>query len=256
MKINAYRTVKHPMELVPASNRRQWMDETPYQYAYRCLPLQIANANGWELRAPSEILISWNGGNHKQDLTVHFENDEIWNYAASSFGSGIVTFHPGYLFKTIGDVKYDLLVTGLANHWYDFMVPLTGVVETWWNPATFTMNYKLLQPGTYQIRKGDPLVFLTLLPHELPEIEATICQMKDDPDVWREYHDWSAKRTRTIRALEHMDQTGEGVDGIDPANPATHWEKDYFRGKSRDGSRVEEHHTKRRYPSFSKEKEG
>ena len=33
----------------PAPARRDWMDATPESFAYRCLPLDIANAHGWEL---------------------------------------------------------------------------------------------------------------------------------------------------------------------------------------------------------------
>ena len=33
----------------PAPHRRDWMDESPDRYAYRCLPLAIANTHGWEL---------------------------------------------------------------------------------------------------------------------------------------------------------------------------------------------------------------
>lgn len=250
MKIIAYKTVPEPMGLRPASNERQWMDETPHKYAYRCLPLQIANASGWELTAPADLVVSWNGGFHKSDLQVHFSSK--WEFAASSFGAGIVTFHPGYLFKTIAvdEPKYDLLVTGLPNFFYDWMTPLTGIVETWWNPATFTMNWKLLRPGTFTIPKGSPLVFIMPIPHEMPEIEAVVMNIKDDPETFDKFRSWSKKRNETIKALEHMEKTREGINGVEPSNPSTHWEKDYFRGQDRDGKRVEDHHTKRRLPPF------
>ncbi len=33
----------------PAESKRQWMDDSPQSYAYRCLPLTIANTHGWEI---------------------------------------------------------------------------------------------------------------------------------------------------------------------------------------------------------------
>ena len=35
------------MPLVPAPLRREWMDTSADRYAYRCLPLLIANQAGW-----------------------------------------------------------------------------------------------------------------------------------------------------------------------------------------------------------------
>jgi hypothetical protein len=33
----------------PAETKRQWMDDSPQSYSYRCLPLTIANSHGWEI---------------------------------------------------------------------------------------------------------------------------------------------------------------------------------------------------------------
>ena len=33
----------------PAEPTRDWMTNTPKSFAYRCLPLNIANAHGWEI---------------------------------------------------------------------------------------------------------------------------------------------------------------------------------------------------------------
>jgi hypothetical protein len=36
----------------PASATRDWMDRTQSSFAYRCLPLNVANSHGWESLAP------------------------------------------------------------------------------------------------------------------------------------------------------------------------------------------------------------
>ena len=38
--------------VVPAAPRREWMDATTESFAYRCLPLAIANSHGWEMLSP------------------------------------------------------------------------------------------------------------------------------------------------------------------------------------------------------------
>ena len=48
-----YRLHPSPPPLVPARSARGWMEETPDRFAYRCTPLSIANASGWEISRPA-----------------------------------------------------------------------------------------------------------------------------------------------------------------------------------------------------------
>ena len=244
MKITAYKTGEHHMPIKPASRDRLWMDQTIHKYAYRCLPLQIANSNGWIMECPDDIIIHWDGSDHKNGLSVHYANSP-WDFAASSFGYGIVTFHPGLLFRTPSEPKYDLWVGGIPNQGFAFMEPLTGVVETWWNPATFTMNWKLYQPGTFKVEKGSPIVFITPIPHDVPEWETELLSIHENKEVLQDFDNWAKGRERMIHALDVLDKTGIGTNGIDPKNPATQWQKDYFQGKN-----IQEHHTKRKFSPF------
>ncbi|MDR3507935.1 MAG: DUF6065 family protein, partial [Caulobacteraceae bacterium] len=45
----------------PSPATRGWMDDTPESFAYRCLPLNIANAHGWEILNPCAFEAVWNG---------------------------------------------------------------------------------------------------------------------------------------------------------------------------------------------------
>jgi len=49
-------------EIKPGHSRRQWMDETSDRYAYRCLPLTMANSTGWDILCPFTLDIEWTGG--------------------------------------------------------------------------------------------------------------------------------------------------------------------------------------------------
>lgn len=44
---HAYRVHPAGLPLTPAPIDRDWMDATPDRFAYRCLPLVIANQAGW-----------------------------------------------------------------------------------------------------------------------------------------------------------------------------------------------------------------
>src|SRR5579863_8910000 len=88
------------MTLVTAPTTRNWMHETDGRFAYRCLPLIMANTSGWLIQNPFEFSLSWNGGSKKEDIKIKFANDRPDNRIASHFGSGVLTFSLPYLFRT------------------------------------------------------------------------------------------------------------------------------------------------------------
>ena len=49
MKLTAHVIDGHTLDIRPAPRERDWMDRTAQHYAYRCLPLDMANGHGWEL---------------------------------------------------------------------------------------------------------------------------------------------------------------------------------------------------------------
>jgi hypothetical protein len=146
--------------LRPSPVRRQWMSE--YPYAYQCLPMVVANQWGWQVLCPAEVLVTWNGSPEPAGLRV--EVDPQWEVAIKSqFGRGIVTFSPPWLFRT--PPGWDLYAKGPSNRWKPNCVPLEGVIETWWLNYTFTLNWKLVGPGTVAFAKGESLAQLLPVPH-------------------------------------------------------------------------------------------
>ena len=53
MKVTAHVLDGHTLDIRPAPREREWMDRTDQRYADRCLPLDMANAHGWELLCQS-----------------------------------------------------------------------------------------------------------------------------------------------------------------------------------------------------------
>jgi hypothetical protein len=47
MDLIGYLIDDRTVDIRPARDRRNWMNETQDSYAYRCLPLSIANDHGW-----------------------------------------------------------------------------------------------------------------------------------------------------------------------------------------------------------------
>jgi hypothetical protein len=133
----------------------------------------------------------------------------------SQFGAGIITFSPPWLFRT--PPGWDLYLKGPSNRWKSNCVPLEGVIETWWLNYTFTLNWKVLQPGTVVFRRGESLGQLVPVPHRTFEdasaIEAPIGLL--EPKATEELLDWQERR-RTIAAQKenthHLYRKAEGIE--------------------------------------------
>ncbi len=102
MKLQCYALHDFAPRLIAAPAQRQWMDEFVDRHAYRCLPLSIANAHGWEALCPAKIEVEWNGGSTVGDVAVRAlkalpGGQPIEHFCRSNFSRGIVTFHLDYI---------------------------------------------------------------------------------------------------------------------------------------------------------------
>jgi hypothetical protein len=206
------------------------MDETPHRFARRCLPLMVANQYGWTLHTPAHVIATWTGDQPTHALTVT-------GPATSHFGSGILTFHPPYLFRT--DPGWDLWARGPINTPIDGLQALEGIVETDWSSMPFTMNWKLTRPGTIALPAGT--AYCHIVPVPKGAIESTdpdVRDLTDDPATLERYEAW-----RRSRASFNADGT----------RPAAAWEKHYQNGRHASGEPGAEpgaHRTRVRCPHF------
>jgi hypothetical protein len=221
----AYQLGEVALELRPAPRRRAWMDRTPEQYAYRCLPLALANQHAWEILSPVGFEASWSGGPRKEDLEIRLLAPCAWR-PLSHFGNGVLTFHTGYLFRTAAECN--LFATGPINWPKDGISPLSGVIETDWAPYAFTMNWLLTRPGaTVRFEPGEPIcaffpVPRGLLEQTLPEIR----QIGSDPELERQLEAWRLSRAQFLEDLPERRSEA----------PQARWQKDYYTGSYPDGA--------------------
>ena len=137
-RLIAYRLLPKGPKLVPAWVNRAWMDATPDRWAYRCLPLNVANEAGWMVLNPREVEVTWNGNARQDGLRVKFFDGPPTSDVLSMFGHGIVTWRIPYLFRT--PPGYNLLVRGPANIFKEAASPLEGLVESDWAVTSFTIE--------------------------------------------------------------------------------------------------------------------
>lgn len=199
-------------QLRPSPPRRHWMDESPH--AYKCLPLVIANQWGWQILCPTDVVVTWNGDPNPSGVQV-MVSPEYTPAIKSQFGTGIVTFSPPWLFRT--PPGWDLYLKGPSNRWKANCTPLEGVIETWWLNYTFTLNWKLVLPGTVRFSAGESLGQLVPIPHATFEassaIEAPIGLL--EPNAAKELLEWQAKRQELAGQkvnVHHLYRKAEGVE--------------------------------------------
>jgi hypothetical protein len=227
MKLSCYALSSHPLALRPAKASREWMDRIPDRHAYRCLPLAIANAHGWEIGAVCDFEVTWDGGPHARNLKVRALDGfpHLPQFVLTHFAFGIVTFHLTYLFQT--EPGWHLLATGPLNQPKDGIAPLTGIIETDWLPYPFTMNWQLTRPGTVRFRKDEPICMIFPVPAgAATQVTPEIRNLADNPDLEQQAMAWKERRD------EFMQRFNAG----DPATLKESWQRFYFLGKQADGT--------------------
>lgn len=231
MRLVCHPTVADPPELRPAPQGRAWLDELPESYGYRCLPLTIANSHGWEVLCNAPFEATWSGERAKEAIDIRMLADGGLP-PMSHFGSGILTFHVGWLFRTPPGL--DLWVQGPVNQPKDGIAALTGVIETDWSPYTFTMNWQFTRPNVpVRFAAGEPFCHLFPTPRGLLErVEPEIRELGEDPEFEADYLHWSEAR-----------QTFN-VDLLNPDSDArkSKWQKDYYRGYTPRGAEADADH--------------
>jgi len=240
LELIAYQVDPNPgYVLEPAPPKRDWMDTFQNRFPYRCLPLAMANQGGWLIRCPATFQVTWNGKRMLEDLKVKFApgEEDMARAARSHFGYGILTFGFPWLFRTPDRVG--LWVHGASNFQIENAYPLEGLVETDWNSAPFTMNWRILRRNApVFFRKGDPICMITPFPLDfLERFDPVYRDIEGEPEL-KARVEVAAKSRREI--IMHNIKTGAGD-----------WERNYMRGQHATGEKAPEHRTNFKLKPFT-----
>jgi hypothetical protein len=212
----------HPgwhMDIRPAEATRDWMDRTNESFAYRCLPLNIANAHGWEILCPADFTATWRGGTDMKDVIITGRpGTKPEDLPVSIFGQAVLTFHVFGIFRT--PPGWNLFVGGSPNAPKEGIFPLSGVIETDWSPYSFTMNWRFLRRNhPISFRKGEPFCFVfPVQRNALEDFRPRFAPMTDE--LMAQFKAWSASRDAFRLEMERHP----------PATPSEKWQKRYYRG--------------------------
>ena len=197
VELTCFEVVAGRVELRPAPKRRAWMDETPNSFAYRCVPLTVANTHGWEMLCPFTFDAVWDGGPGLDAVKITpaepNTRPELVDLVTSHFGSGILTFNPLHVIRTAPG--HGLWLAGPSNSFKDAIQPMAAVVETDWMPYTFSFSWKFTRAATpVRFERGEP--FCLIFPIARGTVDA--CEPKlrpltDSPELHDQYR-WALAR--------------------------------------------------------------
>lgn len=233
MKLTFYAIENAFVDLRPNPATREWMDNTAQSYAYRCLPLNIANAHGWSFHLPCDVSVFWDGGDGMQNLRVRTPPDfDVARVAVSNFGHGILTFYIHGIFRT--EPGWSLYASGAPNRPLDGLYPLHGVIETDWAPYSFTMNWQVTRANEWlTFPAGFPFCSVFPVRRELPEeIEPEMILLKDNPELYADHETWGRSRQQF-----NKDLTNPQSEAVKDK-----WQKTYYQGRLLDGSEGSQTH--------------
>ncbi len=241
LKITAFEVVAQPMVLRTGQRARQWIDELPDRFGYRCLPLTMANQVGWEILNPVAFTARWNGRDGLDAISIRF-HDESTDLVGSHFGHGVLTFSPGYLFRTTK--AHNIWVKGPANSPKDGIAALEGLIETDWAPFTFTMNWQFTRKRhKVTFEKHEPIATIVPYPRHYPgKFDAGLRNINENAQLYKQYTDW---RNDRIAFNEELQKPGTEAE-------KEGWQRKYMKGQDQEGRAFAGHETKIRMKDFSR----
>lgn len=239
LEITAYEVIEDPMPLRTSDRRRDWMDDTSERFAYRCLPLAIANQVGWEILCPVSFSARWNGKNSLDAIRIKFDGPESV-LVGSHFGHGVLTFSLGYLFRTTK--SHNLWVKGPTNRPKDGIAALEGLIETDWAPFSFTMNWQFTRKRhKVRFEEGEPVCTIVPYPrHYVGKFDPKIRMINENAKLYNQYTKWREDRNAFIADLQESDS--------DAAKAG--WQRTYMKGEDQLGNTFSGHQTKVRTKDF------
>ena len=134
IEISVEKTNGSIFEISQMSVKRDWMDETSGNHAYRCFPVTQANVVGWNLSCKEDIVFTWDGINDQTPDHIKITSP-IGAYAGR--GQSSISLNTGLIFRTAEDISlwtinpvnyfnndFETMSNFISTSFYDYPLPL------------------------------------------------------------------------------------------------------------------------------------
>ncbi|NDB61093.1 hypothetical protein EB001_22025 [bacterium] len=164
-------------EIKPMSIKRDWMDLTSENHAYRCFPVTQANVIGWSLSCTEDIIFTWDGINDQTDQHVKIKSPDN---SYSGRGQSSISLNTSLVFRTDADVS--ILTINPVNYFNEDFETMSNLISTSFydNPLPLALKAKKANEETV-IKAGTPVA--TIIPISLSNLNNTsidIVNYRDD----------------------------------------------------------------------------
>ena len=166
----------------PMSIKRDWMDATSDNHAYRCFPVTQANFLGWNLSCKEDIEFIWDGLNDPGLDHIQIFSPEGCH---SGRGQATVSLNTGLIFRT--DIDISIFTINPVNYFNEDFETMSNLISTSFydNPLPLAIKAKKANQKTV-IKAGTPIA--TLIPVSLTSLNNTSIEIFEyqDKDRLRE----------------------------------------------------------------------
>jgi hypothetical protein len=183
----------NPFIISPMSIKRDWMDDTSENHAYRCFPVTQANVVGWSLSCSENIEFIWDGINDQTDKHIEIFSPQG---AYSGRGQSSISLNTGLIFRTDKDVS--ILTINPVNYFNEDFETMSNLISTSFfdNPLPLAIKAKRANEKII-IKAGTPIA--TIIPISLSFLNNSSIKIFD-------YKDEDNKRMEANRSYGEASQ--------------------------------------------------
>lgn len=205
LNILVEKTIDSKIDILPMSIKRDWMDQTSENHAYRCFPVTQANMIGWSLSCSKDIRFIWNGINDQSGDNI--EILEGGDFCYTGRGQSTLSFNTGVVFKTDQDIS--LFTINPVNYFNEDFETMSCLMSTsfYHNPIPLAIKARSANKEIL-IKAGTPIA--TVIPISLTAMDNTCIEIE-------KYKDIDRKREKADRSY------GEAAQEINKAGKWTDW---------------------------------
>jgi hypothetical protein len=190
-------------DIEPMSIKRDWMDATSENHAYRCFPVTQSNVIGWSLSCLEDIEFIWDGVNDQTPDRIKIFSPLG---AYSGRGQSSISLNTGLVFRTEKDVS--IFTINPVNYFSNEFETMSSLMSTSFydNPLPLAIKAKVANKRVV-IKAGTPVA--TIIPISLLNLNGTNIEIV-------RYQDHDKKRLEANVsygiAAQEINKTGKWTD--------------------------------------------
>ena len=188
----------------PMSIKRDWMDATSDNHAYRCFPVTQANVVGWSLSCLEDISFIWDGVNDQTQDHVKIISAPEGSYTGR--GQSSLSLNTGLVFRTEEDTS--IMTINPVNYFSEDFETMSNLISSSFydNPLPLAIKARKANQEI-KIKAGTPIA--TIVPISLTKLNNTVIEIN-------QYVDQDRKRQTSSenygKASQVLNSSGQWTD--------------------------------------------